>query len=123
MASSYRELEAWQLAMALVEQVYAATAQYPADERFGLTMQTRRASVSVPSNLAEGQARPRGAFLNHLTIALGSLAELETLVLLAQRLRYLPPDSSELLALLARVEQCTRALRVSLRRTSLPRHG
>lgn len=83
--TSFHDLEAWRLAMALAERVYEITAKYPEHERFGLTAQTRRAAVSVPSNVAEGQPRPRGAFINHLSIALGSHAELETLLILAQR--------------------------------------
>ena len=88
---TYRELEVWQTAMALVEKCYSETSRFPNDERFGLTGQLRRAAVSVPSNVAEGSRRLTSqAFINHLGIALGSLAEVETCVEIAARLGYLP---------------------------------
>src|SRR5215203_1927716 len=76
--------------MELVTQVYAATRSWPYEERFGLTSQVRRAAVSVPSNVAGGHARtgPR-EFFHHVSIAFGSLAEVETQVLIANRLGYL----------------------------------
>ena len=75
----YKELDAWKQAMQLVEDVYRLTRALPAEELYGLTSQLRRCAVSIPSNLAEGSARrsPR-EFAHFLTIALGSLAELET---------------------------------------------
>ena len=76
---SYRDLIVWQKAMDLVVAVYAVSARFPASERFGLTAQVRRAVVSVPSNIAEGQARDSTKeFLHHLSISKGSLAETET---------------------------------------------
>lgn len=81
---SHRDLEVWQKAMDLARVVYAMTKGFPVDERFGLTNQVRRAAVSVPSNIAEGAARGSKAdFIRFLRIALGSLAEVETQVLLA----------------------------------------
>jgi len=86
---SYRELVAWQRAFALVEQVYAATAHFPPEERFGLIAQTRRCAVSVPSNIAEGYQRgTRKDYIRFVTIAQGSLAELETQLLIAKSLKY-----------------------------------
>lgn len=86
---NYRELHAWQRAMDLVESVYRMTSNWPDEERFGLISQVRRASVSVPANIAEGQGRTTtGEFLNHLSIAHGSLREVETHLLIAQRLRF-----------------------------------
>ena len=87
--SSYRDLKVWQEAMVLAEKIYAATAVFPASERFGLTQQMRRAVVSIPSNIAEGYgrrtARQRYNFLEN---ALGSVFELETQTeLSASRLR------------------------------------
>jgi four helix bundle protein len=92
-AGKYRDLIAWQKAMDLAERVYAATGHWPRDERFGLTQQTRRAAVSVPANIAEGHGRigPR-ELLHHLSLAVGSLHEVETHLLLAERVRYLSPD-------------------------------
>jgi len=76
--------------MALVEMVYRLSAHFPADERYGLTGQLRRAAVSVPSNIAEGSARrSKAELLQFLHIALGSVAEMETQVQLAQRLGFL----------------------------------
>jgi four helix bundle protein len=82
--NSYRELIAWQKAMKLVSDVYRTTRTWPADERFGLTSQVRRAAVSIPANIAEGQGRnnPR-EFAHFLGIAHGSLCETETLLMVA----------------------------------------
>ena len=93
---SFRELIAWQKAMDLVAEVYAATVNFPSDERFGLTSQLRRAAVSIPSNIAEGQGRntPRD-FVHFLSIAYGSLCEVQTQVLLSQRLQYMDTFSAE----------------------------
>src|SRR5258708_7639233 len=86
---SFRELVVWQKAMGLAETIYTVTRAWPREEIYGLTSQIRRAAVSVPSNIAEGQGRmTRGEFVNHLGIAYGSLLEVETQVLLAQRLGY-----------------------------------
>jgi four helix bundle protein len=88
--------------MQLTEACYEVTASLPADERFGLGQQIRRASVSIPANIAEGHnGRTRQVFLNHLAIALGSQAELETLLELAHRL--LATDVRSALALTAEV--------------------
>ena len=91
----YSQLETWQRAMGLTEAVYAATRRYPKDELYGLTSQTRRSAVSVPSNIAEGQGRGSSRdFARFLTIARGSLCELETQLLLAERLTYLDAAAS-----------------------------
>ena len=84
---SYKDLTAWQKAMTLAAECYRFTAVFPTEERYGLTAQIRRCAVSIPSNLAEGHnRRSRQAFANHVSIALGSQAELETQVALAVRL-------------------------------------
>lgn len=89
---SYRELIVWQKAMDMVAEVYKATEGFPREEIYGLTSQIRRAAVSVPSNIAEGQGRKStNEFLHHLSIARGSLMEVETQLLLAARLSYLKP--------------------------------
>ena len=90
MAQHYRELIAWQKAMALVIHVYEVTKAFPDDERFGLVSQMRRCAVSIPSNIAEGQARnTNGEFIQFLGIARGSTAELTTQILISERLGYL----------------------------------
>lgn len=76
---SYRELLVWQKGMKLVSHIYKITAEFPDQEKFGLVNQIRRAAVSIPSNIAEGQAREHtGEFRRFLYIALGSLAEVDT---------------------------------------------
>jgi four helix bundle protein len=93
--SSFEDLEVWQKAMELVISVYQVTQSFPSDERFGLTSQLRRAAVSIPSNIAEGQGRrSTGEFLNLLSIARGSLMEVRTQLELARRLQYVPEDNS-----------------------------
>ena len=85
---SFKDLIVWEQAMDLAVEIYRFTEALPADERYGLTAQMRRAAVSAPSNIAEGQARGYRADYRHsLCIALGSLAELETQLILCQRLK------------------------------------
>ncbi len=82
--------------MDLVEQCYKLTASFPKGEQFALTSQIRRAAVSVPSNLAEGHCRrTTKAYANHVSIALGSHAELETCIVLASRLGFIGPTDRE----------------------------
>jgi four helix bundle protein len=89
-AGSYRELIVWQKAMDLVVEVYRLTQGFPACEQFGLVNQVRRAAVSVPSNIAEGQGRRnRKQFAQYLRISRGSLQEVETQLQIAGRLGYL----------------------------------
>jgi four helix bundle protein len=90
---NYSDLIAWQKAMDLVEGIYAATKQFPKEELYGLTSQVRRAAVSIPSNIAEGQGRKSTSeFLHYLSIAYGSLREVETQILIAGRLLYLTQE-------------------------------
>lgn len=90
---SFRELKVWQKAMDLVELIYRVSAGFPREEMYGLSIQMRRAAVSVPSNIAEGQGRRTTRdFLNFLSIAHGSLRELETQITIAERLKYLSPE-------------------------------
>jgi len=87
--SSLRDLLVWQKAMSLVTDIYRATQGFPPEERYGLTSQIRRAAVSIPSNIAEGQARPtHGEFRQFLGHAKGSMAELETQLLIAENLGF-----------------------------------
>ena len=95
MGQSYRELIAWQRAMHLVSEIYRATQRFPREELYGLTDQLRRAAVSVPSNIAGGQARfSTREFYRFLSHARGSLAEVETQLLIAQDLGYLDQQQS-----------------------------
>ena len=92
---SYRELIAWQNAMDFVAEVYQVTRSFPKDEQYGITSQLRRAAVSVPSNIAEGQGRQTtGEFRQFLGQARGSLLETETQILLSERLKYLEPEAA-----------------------------
>ena len=89
----FRELIVWQKAMDLVVAVYERTESFPQREIFGLTNQMRRAAVSVPSNIAEGQGRSTtDGFVHFLYVAKGSLQELETQVILSRRLQFLSED-------------------------------
>jgi four helix bundle protein len=91
---SYRDLRVWQEGMDLAEAVYAATRSFPSEEKFGLTSQLRRASVSVPSNIAEGWGRGSTAeYKQFLRYARASLREIETQWLLAGRLGFLSPEA------------------------------
>ena len=94
--NSFRDLRVWQAGMELVEQVYLLTQSFLRQEIYGLTSQIQRAAVSVPSNIAEGHTREHSKeFLHHLSIAQASLAELETQLEIAARLKYLLPEQLE----------------------------
>jgi four helix bundle protein len=85
----YEQLKVWQRSIDLVEDAYQLSANFPKEELFGLRSQLRRAAVSIPANIAEGHGRGhRGHFAHHLWMARGSLHELETHLLIAERLRY-----------------------------------
>ena len=120
---SYKDLIVWQKSMDLVEMVYQATKVFPKEELYGLTNQLRRAAVSVPSNIAEGQARNSTAeFRNFLSIARGSLAEVETQLLIAERLRYIQPEKlKEMLVIQVEINKMTNALmgKLATRHSSL----
>lgn len=116
---SYRDLVAWQKSMVLVTDVYRCTQGFPKSEIYGLTAQLRRAAVSVPSNIAEGQGRSStGEFRQFLGHARGSLLEVETQILIAQNLGYIRPDDSKVLLL--RSEEVGRILGGLMK--SLPVH-
>jgi four helix bundle protein len=90
---TYRDLEVWQTGMSLVEACYRLSSTFPREEQFGLTAQLRRAAVSIPTNLSEGSCRhTTNAFINHVSIALGSHAEVETCVEIARRLGYVSAE-------------------------------
>jgi four helix bundle protein len=90
----HHDLEAWKTAIELVKHIYGLTTTFPPNENYGLTSQIRSAAVSVPSNIAEGCARfTDREFLHFLGIARGSLSELETQLIIARELGYLPSDA------------------------------
>jgi four helix bundle protein len=96
MGKSYKELIVWQKAMVLVRDIYSITKLFPREELYGLASQLRRASVSIPSNVAEGQARFSSKEFHHfLSNARGSLMEVETQVLIAEDLGYISREVSQ----------------------------
>jgi four helix bundle protein len=115
-AQDFRELRVWQDAMALAEAVHTATREFPSEERFGLTSQLRRASVSIASCIAEGNARSSTRdYLRFLSMSCGSVAEVETQLLLAQRFGYLSDtDVSSLLTPLHGLARQLQALKKAL---------
>jgi four helix bundle protein len=120
MAGEYRELVVWQQAMELVKQIYSTTKAFPRDEIYGLTSQLRRASVSVASNIAEGQGRDsRPEFYQFLSKARGSLMEIETQILISTDLGYINRIRSDaLLASATRVGQLLNGLMRSVKARS-----
>ncbi|WP_226426923.1 four helix bundle protein [Xanthomonas sp. MWU16-30325] len=93
----HERLMVWRDAMSLVEAIYRLSHDFPDSERFGLTAQMRRATISVPSNIAEGAARRSTAeYLRYLSMARGSLAELDTQLQIAARLQFGSPDTATL---------------------------
>ena len=115
---NYRDLILWQKAMDLVELVYKVTTHFPQDELYGLRSQIRRAAVSVPSNIAEGEGRHSVRdFSRFLSIANGSRREVETQTLIARRLGYITAQDCEMvLALAAEVGRLRQGLADSLNR-------
>lgn len=117
MSKGYRDLIAWQKAMDFVAATYQVSASLPTEEKFGLTAQMRRAAISVPSNIAEGHGRSSPKeFARFVAIALGSLSETETQLLLAVRLRMLGADAVE--PVLAQAAEVGRILNGLLRSLS-----
>jgi four helix bundle protein len=119
---SYRDLRVWQVGMDLVESVYRLSADFPAREVYGLASQMRRAAVSIPSNIAEGYTKEgTREYLYHLSIAQGSLAELQTQIEIAGRLVYLAPEQvSAVLDRTIHLAKQLYALRNALLRRNLP---
>lgn len=104
MVMSYKDLVAWNKAMELVIEIYRVTKNFPKEEIFGLMSQLRRGAISIPSNIAEGKGRlSKGEFRQFLGNARGSLAELETQILISQKLNYL--DEAETNKILTMVEE------------------
>lgn len=119
----FRDLIVWQKAMDLVELIYELTREFPDEERFGLRLQLRKASVSVPSNIAEGNGRySTKDYLRFLSISSGSLRETQTDVLVAKRLRYINDDKTiQAMVLCEEVARLLSRLVQSLRRSKLNR--
>jgi four helix bundle protein len=115
---SYRDLVIWQKAMELVTEIYRTTQNFPKEELFGLTSQVRRAAVSIPSNIAEGHAKlSRKEYQHSLGHARGSLAELETQIIIAQNLGYLDEEKvSRTLELSAEIGRILNGLLAALRK-------
>jgi four helix bundle protein len=114
---SYRDLVVWQQAMDLVVAIYAETCKWPKEEMFGLTSQVRRAAASVPANIAEGYAREnRGSYQQFLRIAQGSLKEVETHLLISERVGVSSTSATE--PLLASAESIGKLLRLLIRKLS-----
>ena len=115
---SYRELDVWKVAMQLAVDSYRVTKAFPKDELFGMTSQIRRAAASIPANIAEGQGREHTKeFLYHLSVARGSLKELETHLLLCQQVGLLKEaDLPPLMTLCDRISQKISRLCQALKR-------
>ena len=116
---SFRELRIWQAAMDLVEKIYLLTRSFPKQETYGLASQLQRAAVSIPSNIAEGHTREHlKEYLHHLSMAQASLAELETQLEIALRLKYLTTGQlKELMGETSSLGKQMYSLRNALRRT------
>jgi four helix bundle protein len=115
---SHRDLNVWRLGMEIAERIYALTQSFPNEEKFGITNQLRRAAASVPANVAEGNGRDSTKeYLRFLSIAVGSLAEIETFLELAVRLHFGDRDKiNELVDLIGEERRMLRGLQRSLRK-------
>ena len=116
--SSYKDLVVWQKAIELAKLIYQLTNNFPSGEKFGLVAQMRRAAVSIPSNVAEGQARhTTGEFVQFVSHAEGSVAELNTQLILSVELRFCSSATSDAaFALIAEIRRMLNALRRRLAR-------
>jgi four helix bundle protein len=115
---SFRDLEVWKLAMDLAAECYRVTKTFPKDELFGMTRQIRRSAASIPANIAEGHGREHTKeFLNHLSIARGSLMEVQTHLLLCERVGLLgETEMNQFMPTCERISQMISRLRQSLER-------
>ena len=113
---NYKNLIVWQKSILVVKDIYRLSQKFPSGEKFGLVSQMRRAAVSIPSNIAEGQARrTTGDYVGFVSIAEGSLAELETQLIIATELNFCDiTDTKDCLALMLEVRKMLNALRRSL---------
>jgi four helix bundle protein len=107
--SSYKELDAWKKSKDLVKEIYVELNSFPSDEKFGLISQIKRASVSVPANIAEGHGRNHTKdTIQFLHISRGSLYEVETLLIIAEDLGFITSEKSTLLQ--SKISECARIL-------------
>jgi len=112
---SFRDLKTWQAGMSLAAEVYQISRDWPKDELYGFTSQARRAAASIPANIAEGYGREsRGSYAQFLKIARGSLRELETHLLLAERVGVARPGTCQ--TCLDRADELGRMLHSQIRR-------
>ena len=113
---NYKNLIVWQKSIVLVKMIYKLTAKFPSEEKFGLVSQMRRAVVSIPSNIAEGQARrTTGDYIRFVSIAEGSLAELETQTIVSIELEFCNKNETEaIFSLKLEIRKMLNALRRSL---------
>ena len=119
---SYRDLDAWRLAMEIVIEIYRVTRGFPAEEKFGLIVQLRRAAVAIPSNIAEGRARIGAAeFRRFVSIARGSVAEVETQIAVALALGFVATDKTTSLS--SELDRLSKMLFSLYRRLSLKATG
>ena len=123
--TSYRDLIAWQKAIDLVTEIYLCTRSFPREETYGLVSQLRRAAVSVPSNISEGHARlSTGEFRQFIGHALGSLMEIETQLLISERLNLVDSRrSADLLSRTSEIGKILNGLLQSLSNKSIDRAG
>jgi len=106
---SYKELLVWEKSIALVEKIYKITTKLPSSEQWGLCSQMRRASISIPSNIAEGFGRQAtGEYRHHLSYSRGSALELETQLIIAEKLGFITFDESK--QILNEIDQISRML-------------
>ncbi len=120
---SFRDLRIWQAGMLLAERIYLVSRGFPKDETYGLRAQLRRAVISVPSNIAEGHTRSHTKeYLHHLSIAQGSLAEIQCQLEIARRLGYIAsPQSKEIVEICEALAKQMHSLRNALlRKPSIP---
>jgi four helix bundle protein len=111
---SYKDLDVWQMALGLAEECYLLTARFPKDEMYGMSAQVRRAAVSIPANIAEGYGRDQtGSFLQFLRIAQGSARDLETHLILTERIRL--AEEQAVVPLLESCERISKMLRSLIR--------
>lgn len=114
--SSYKELNVWKKSMAMAEKVYLATVNFPKEETYGLTSQIRRSAVSVPSNIAEGHSRTTKEFMQFIRVSIGSISEMETQMILANKLGYLKPqDFEQIVVMIDELDKMLRSMHVKLK--------